>query len=166
MARKQSGISQQPYLNFDIKTQGQQARFLDSTPERTKNLGHDTTVDKLTQNPVGYPADYEKGPAARIIDEPRSVGVYGRFKNPQSGIAEQGNLNHWAGYAKANSYTGHGVKDGSGKPPPISDDSRRLVPSEAASKNSDGYLRSTAGWPDFEYGSDSGPGRIQKQHLK
>jgi hypothetical protein len=112
MARKQSGISQQPYLNHDIKTQGQQARFLDSTPEQVRNLGHPTAVDRLTENPVGYPLDYQSPSAARVINETRSQGVYGRFRDPQSGIAQQNNLDRWAGYAKANSYTGHHHKAG------------------------------------------------------
>jgi hypothetical protein len=162
MARKSSGISQQPFLNHDIKTQGQQARFLGSTPERTKNLGHDSTVDRLTENPVGYPLDYQSPSAARVINETRSQGVYGKFRDPQSGIAQQNNLDRWADYAKSNSYTGHGNKAGLGKPPTVRDPRGSTVPSVARNKDSDGYLESTKNWPSFEYGSESGLGRIEK----
>jgi hypothetical protein len=36
----------------------------------------------LTENPVAYPKDYEQGPANRVINEKRSVGVYGKFADP------------------------------------------------------------------------------------
>jgi hypothetical protein len=159
MARKQSGITQQPYLNHDIKTQGQQARFLGSTPERTKNLGHDSSVDRLTENPVGYPLDYQSPSAARVINETRSQGVYGKFRDPQSGIAQQNNLDRWADYAKSNSYH---RGPGPGKDPPQSDDSRRSVPSAARNKGSDGTLASPKDWASYEYGGDSGMGRLEK----
>jgi hypothetical protein len=150
MARKQSGISQQPYLNHDIKTQGQQARFLGSTPEQVRNLGHPSTVDRLTESPVGYPKDYEQGPAARVINEKRSVGVYQRFADPKDGRSTQQNLDRWADYARSNSYN----VDGRGRDP------------KGRGEGSDNHLRSTKSWPNHEFGSESGPGRIEKTHSR
>ena len=161
MARKPG--SDQPYGDHDVMSQAEQARFLGAKPERTKNLGYDSTVDKLTQSPVGYPLDYQSPSAARVINETRSQGVYGKFRDPQSGIAQQNNLDRWADYAKSNSYH---RGPGPGKDPPQSDGQRRSVPSEARNKDSDGYLESTKNWPSFEYGSDSGLGRIEKTHRK
>jgi|SRR6516164_4286980 len=60
MARKPG--SDQPYHDHDVKSQAEQARWLNSKVERVKNLGHDTTIDKLTQNPVGYPKTMSKAP--------------------------------------------------------------------------------------------------------
>jgi len=96
----------QPYHNHDTLTQREQAKHLGVKEETVMNLGHPVPVSRLTENPVGYLRDYEQGPAARVINEPRSVGVYGKFRDPQSGIAEQGNLDRWADYAKSNSYHG------------------------------------------------------------
>jgi hypothetical protein len=138
--------STQPFLDHETLTQAQQARFLGSKPERTKNLGHDSTVDRLTQSPVGYPRDYENGPAARVINETRSVGVYGRFKDPKSGISSADNLSRWSGLAHSNSYDG---KDPKGR-----------------GEGSDEHLASTKNWPGFEYGSESGLGRIEKTHSR
>jgi hypothetical protein len=83
--------------------------------------------------------------------------VYGKFRDPKSGIAEQQNLDRWASYAKSNSYhkgPGPGVN-------PTTPD-----PRGAHSNESDGYLRSTKNWPSFEYGSESGLGRIEKTHKR
>src|SRR5262249_51491139 len=102
MARKPPGNTQ-PYLDHDTLTQREQAKHLGVKVERTKNLGHDSTVDRLTENPARM-MNYDSADTARIINEPRSVGVYGRFKNPQSGIAQQNNLDRWADYARSNSY--------------------------------------------------------------
>jgi len=144
MARKPG--SDQPYHDHDVKSQAEQARWLNSKVERVKNLGHDTTIDKLTQNPVGYPKDYEQGPAARVINERRSIGVYGKFEDPQSGISASENLDRWADYARSNSYDG---RDPRGR-----------------GEGSDNHLQSTKNWPGFEYGSESGPGRIEKTHSR
>jgi hypothetical protein len=139
MARKPG--STQPYLNHDTLTQAQQARFLGSKPERTKNLGHDSTVDRLTQNPVGYPRDYENGPAARVINETRSVGVYGKFRDPQDGTSRQQNLDRWSDYARSNSYHG---RDPQGR-----------------GAGSDGHLLRPE-WDRYQFGADSGEGRLEK----
>ena len=144
MARR-SRDSTQPYLNHDTLTQGQQARFLGSKPETVSNLGHPTTVDKLTENPV-RPIDYEGGPARHIIDERRSVGVYQKFSDPKSGVSTAQNLDRWSDYARSNSYHG---RDPRGR-----------------GEGSDNHLRSTKNWPSFEYGSESGLGRIEKTHKR
>ena len=161
MARKQPG-RMQPYLDHDTMSQAEQARYLGAKPERTKNLGHDSSVDRLTQNPVGYPKDYEQGPAARVINEKRSQGVFGKFADPKDGRSTQANLDRWADYAKANSYTGHGNKAGVGKAPTVRDPRGGTVPSAARKKDSDGYLASPKDWASYEYGGDSGLGRLEK----
>ena len=75
------------------------------------------------------------------------------------GIANEGNLDRWSDYAKSNSYH---RGPGPGKEPPASDAGRRSVPAEARSKDSDGYLASPKEWAKYEYGSDSGLGRLEK----
>jgi hypothetical protein len=65
------------------------------------NLGHPMPESRLTENPV-RPIDYEQGPVSRIIDETRSVGVYGKFRDPQSGISSKENLDRWSGRAHSN----------------------------------------------------------------
>ena len=110
--------------------------------ERTKNLGHDSTVDKLVENPVRRPLDYEGGPARHIIDERRSVGVYRKFADPQGGVSSVQNLRGWQDYAGSNSWHG---KDPKGR-----------------GEGSDGHLASTKNWAGFEYGSESGLGRLEK----
>jgi hypothetical protein len=132
----------QPYLNHDTLTQDQQARHLGVKEETVKNLGHDMPVSRLTENPVGYPRDYENGPAALVINEKRSQGVFGKFADPKDGRSTQANLDRWSDYAKANSYTGHGNKAGLGKPPSVRDPRGGTVPSAARNKASDGYLAS------------------------
>ena len=104
--------------------------------ETVRDLGHPVPVSKLTENPVRYPVDYESGPAARVINETRSVGVYGRFDNPKDGH----DLSGWADYARSNSYHG---RDPRGR-----------------GAGSDGHLRRPTG--GFDAGSDSGEGRIEK----
>src|SRR5262249_27917334 len=124
--------------------QGQQARFLGSKPEAVMNLGHASTVDKLTENPARM-IDYADSHASEgVVRGPeRSQGVYGRFKNPESGISAEGNLDRWADYARSNSYHG-------------SDPRGRET-------GSDNHLLSTKGWANLpDSGSESGPGRIEK----
>ena len=119
--------------------QYEQERHLGIGHEMTKNLGHDWRESEIEQNPAGRMVDYANNDVSKgVVRGPaRSVGVYGSFKNPESGIStNQQNLDRWADYAKSNSYTGHGNKAGIGKDPPQSDDSRQHVP--AAGKGSDG----------------------------
>jgi hypothetical protein len=164
MARKPG--STQPYLNHDTLDQKQQARHLGVKEETVCNLGHPVPVSRLTENPAGRMVDYANNDVSKgIVRGPaRSVGVYGSFKNPTSGISSEQNLSRWSGYASANTEVTRGQAHGPGpgKDPPMSDDSRM----PAAGKDSDGYLQSTRNWPNHEYGADSGPGRLEKTHRK
>jgi hypothetical protein len=138
-------------------------------PDPVRNLGHKATEASLTKNPAGRMVDYTNNDIGKQIireGQRHTQGVYGRHSPTPSGISTADNLQAWSKYSTSNSYTGHRNKAGPGKEPPVSDDSRRLVPSEARNKDSDGYLESTKNWPSFEYGSDSGLGRIEKTHRK
>jgi hypothetical protein len=153
-----------PEHNHAVMSQAEQAKFLGRGDEVVSNLGHPCRESDLMKHPLGKVDDYANNRASeRVVDGPkRSVGVYRSFKNPESGISSQDNLNKWAGYAQANSYTGHGNKAGPGKEPPVSDGQRRSVPSEARNKDSDGYLASPKDWASYEYGSEAGLGRLEK----
>jgi hypothetical protein len=134
-------------------------------PDPVRNLGHKATDATLTKNPAGRMVDYTSGEQGKRIARgtARSVGVYGSFKNPTSGISSEQNLSRWSDYASANTEVTRGQAHGPGpgKDPPQSDDSRRHVP--AAGKDSDGYLLSTATWANLpEAGADSGVGRLEK----
>jgi hypothetical protein len=157
-----------PEHNHTVMSQAEQAKFLGRGDEVVSNLGHPSREDDLTRHPLGKVDDYANNRASeRVVDGPkRSVGVYRSFKNPESGIPNQQNLDRWAGYAQANSYTGHGNKAGPGKEPPQSDGQRRSVPSEARDKDSDGYLADPKEWSRFDRGSESGEGRLEKIHRK
>jgi hypothetical protein len=166
MARKQSGISQQPYLNHDIKTQGQQARFLDSTPEQVRNLGHPSTVDRLTENPAGRVVDYTNSDVGKQIareGQRHTQGVYGRHSPTPSGVSTAENLQAWSKYSTSNSYTGRN-KAGLGKPPSMPDPRPPGV-RQGAGAGSDGHLLRPE-WDRYQFGADSGPGRIEKQHSR
>jgi hypothetical protein len=150
-------------IDHYVLDQFEQEKHLNIGHERTKNLGHDWRESEIEKNPAGRVVDYESGPAARVIDEPRSVGVYGRFKNPQSGISSEQNLNKWGDYARSNSYH---RGPGPGQEPPAPEP-RRSVPSEARNKDSDGHLAplptpSMSNWATYTAGGDSGEGRLQK----
>jgi|SRR6516162_930564 hypothetical protein len=133
-------------------------------PDPVRNLGHKASDRSLTKNPAGRVVTYDTAPQAeREIKEGQrlTTGVYGRHVPIKSGISTADNLRAWSKYAKSNSYTGHGAKDGPGREPPVRDD-RRSVPSAARDKGSDGHLASTKDWASFEYGGDSGMGRLEK----
>jgi hypothetical protein len=151
----------QPYLHHETLTQDQQAAYLGVKEETVKNLGHDTPVSRLTENPAGRMVDYADNDVSKgIVRGPaRSQGVYGKFRDPQSGIAQQNNLDRWSDYAKSNSYHGG---HGEGVEPKMRDQGRNSVPSPARSKDSDGYLADPKEWAKYEYGSDSGLGRLEK----
>jgi len=159
----------QPFLDHDVMSQAEQARWLGAKPERTKNLGHDSTVDKLTENPAGRMVDYANNDVSKGIvrGPPRSQGVYGRFKNPKDGTSTAENLSRWSDYSRANSYhRGHGEGVEPRMPDPRGGSN---VP--AADKGSDGYLApspnpSTKNWADYRAGSESGEGRLEKLHNK
>jgi hypothetical protein len=141
-------------------SQAEQARFLGAKVERTKNLGHDSTVDRLTENPAGRVDDYTNDVGKQIVRGPaRSQSVYGRFRDPKDGTSASENLSRWSDYAHAGSYQGG---DGTGKEVSARDPRGGTVPSGARTKNSDGYLESTKGWAGYDRGADSGEGRLQK----
>ena len=134
-------------------------------PDPVRNLGHKATDASLTKNPAGRVMNYDTAPQAeRQIKEGQrlTTGVYGRHAPIKSGISTAENLQAWSKYSTSNSYTGHRNKAGPGKDPPQSDDSRRSVPPEARNKDSDGYLASPKDWSSFEYGGESGLGRLEK----
>jgi hypothetical protein len=138
MAKRQST---QPYLNHDTLTQAQQARFLGSKPETVSNLGDDTTVDKLTENPVRKVPNYEN--SNRVVEGPTGqTGVYTRFDSPRDGHDFSG----WASRTGSNTYS----VDGRGRDP------------KGRGAGSDNHLASTKGWARFDSGAESGEGRLEK----
>jgi hypothetical protein len=141
-----------PEHNHAVLSEAEQAKFLGRDNEVVSNLGHPSREDDLMKHPLRSVPAYD---GKDIITEKRSVGVYGKFKDPKSGISAEQNLDRWADYARQNSYHG---KDG--KDPVVKD------PRGSHSNESDGYLRSTKGWAGYEYGSESGLGRIEKTHRK
>jgi hypothetical protein len=152
---KQPGDTQ-PYLNHDTLTQREQAKHLGVKEETVMNLGHPVPVSQLTEHPAPHVKNYDSGDTGRVVRGPaRSQSVYGRFRDPKDGTSTSENLSRWAGYAHAGSYQGG---DGTGKEVSMPD------PRGRHSNESDGYLQSTKSWPSFEYGSESGPGRIEKAH--
>src|SRR5262249_40799317 len=75
-------------------------------------------------------------------------GAFRKCSDPRSGISSGENLDKWADYAEANSYTGHGNKAGPGRNPSMPDP--RIG---RGSNESDGYLAdqpspSTKNWAD------------------
>lgn len=156
MARRKPS-SDQPFFDHDVKSQAEQARWLGDKPETVMNLGHPVSVADIAKHPLrsqelkSYTSDRPNHGADR-----GGQGVYGKFRDPQSGISSADNLKDWSGYAKSNSYTGHGSgKAGPGKDPTMPD------PRGRHSNQSDGYLLQPKG--GFEYGADSGPGRLEKR---
>jgi hypothetical protein len=135
----------QPYLNHETLTQDQQAKFLGVKEETVMNLGHPVPISEIAEHPAPDVKNYDSGDTGRVVRGPaRSVGVYGRFKNPESGISNQSDLDRWSDYARSNSYHG---KDPKGR-----------------GEGSDGHLASTKNWPSFESACGSGgtrPGRCR-----
>jgi hypothetical protein len=159
MAKRQTT---QPYLDQDTLTQREQAKRLGVKEETVMNLGHRVKQDDLSRHPLDRVQNYDSGDTARTFrDPPRLQGVYGKCNDPKSGISAKQNIDAWAKRATANSYDGHHHKAGPGVAPTVRDD-RRSVPSEARNKGSDGHLASTKDWASFEYGGDSGLGRLEK----
>jgi hypothetical protein len=147
--------------------QYEQERYLSIGHERTKNLGHDWRESEIEQSPAGRMQDYDSADTSRTFRDPaRLQGVYRKCSDPRSGISSGENLNKWADYAEANSYTGRGNKAGVGTPPSMPDPR-----TGRGSNESDGYLAdqpspSTKNWADFRAGSESGEGRLEKLHNK
>jgi hypothetical protein len=135
--------------------QYEQEKHLGIGHERTKNLGHDWRESEIEKNPAGRVVDYASDKAGEgMLRQPRSQGVYGKFRDPQDGTSRQENHDRWADYAKSNSYIGHGNKAGPGQPPSMPD------PRGSHSNKSDGYLLKPKG--GFDAGADTGEGRIEK----
>jgi len=142
LPRRPRATQSAPEVDHAIMSEGDQSRFLGRSIERTKNLGHDSTVDRLTGNPA-RPTDYERGPVRQIVDEKR----YQKFSDPKAGRSTQENLDKWASYARSNSYS----VDGRGRDP------------KGRGAGSDNHLLSTKGWANLpDSGADSGPSRIEK----
>jgi hypothetical protein len=119
----------------------------------------------LMKHPLNKVQDYANSRASeRVVDGPkRTQSVYGRFRDPQSGIANERNLAGWSGYARAGSYHGG---DSTGKDVTTRDPRGGTVPSAARNKDSDGYLADPKEWSRFDRGSESGEGRLEKTHRK
>jgi hypothetical protein len=148
-----------PEHGHAVMTEAEQAKFLGRPNEIVSNLGHPSREDDLTRHPLNKVPNYEPN-SNRVVDGPaRSVGVYGRYKNPQSGISTAQNLDRWSDYARSNSYH---RGPGPGKEPTVRDPRGSTVPSAARNKASDGSLASPKEWAKYEYGSDSGLGRLEK----
>jgi hypothetical protein len=138
----------QPYLNHETLTQDQQAKFLGVKEETVMSLGHPVPISRIADHPLtGQPMNYDTAPQAeRQIKEGQRTtqGVYGRHAPINSGVSTADNLRAWSKYSTSNSYDG---KDPKGR-----------------GEGSDNHLASTKNWSSFEYGSESGLGRIEKAH--
>jgi len=155
---------QRPEHNHAVLSQAEQARHLGVADETVLNLGHSVRESELTRHPLDRVHDYTNHASERVVRGPaRSQGVYGKFRDPQSGIpTNEQNLDRWASYAKSNSYHGG---DGTGVEPTMRD------PRGGRDEGSDGHLvplpnPSTANWADFRAGSESGEGRLEKLHKR
>jgi hypothetical protein len=130
------------------------------------NLGHRVKQDDLTRHPLGKVKDYaDNRTSERVVDGPkRGVGVYRGYKNPQSGIANEADLGKWASYAHSNSYAGG---HGEGVEPKMPDPRERAAAGHrpGGGKDSDGHLLRPE-WDRYQYGSESGEGRLEKTRRK
>jgi hypothetical protein len=147
-----------PEHGHAVLSQRQQSKLLGVGDEVTMNLGHRVPEDRVMEHPLNKVDDYANSHASeRVVDGPkRGQSIYGRFKNPQSGVANEGNLNRWAGYAHAGSYQGG---DGTGKEVSMRD------PRGRRDEGSDGHLLRPE-WDRYQFGADSGAGRLEKTHRK
>jgi hypothetical protein len=108
----------------------------------------------LTVPPTTNPEPYS------TLIVPAFAPVYGRFRDPKDGTSRQENLDRWSDYARSNSYH---RGPGPGKEPTMPDPRERSAgyrPGDG--KGSDGQLASTKNWASYEYGGDSGLGRLEK----
>jgi len=139
-----------PEHEHDRLSEREAERKLQKPIERVHNLGHPTTHDKLHEHPLkGKIHDYTSDDVGEMhIREGQRPGrgVYGKTSDPRSGLSTESNIDEWSRRASTNSYHG---KDPTGR-----------------GAGSDGHLASTENWASFEYGSESGPGRIEKSHKK
>jgi hypothetical protein len=156
-----------PELDHHILSEREAERRLGKRIERTHNLGHPTTHDKLHEHPLkGKVVDYTSDDVGKMhVSEgqrPRP-GLYGKTADPRSGLSTAENLSEWSRYSSVNSYQsndahgghGEGVASHRADPRP----NQRSNPQE-----SDGYLASPKMWADLpSAGGDSGVGRLEKQ---
>ena len=143
----------QPYLNHETLTQDQQAKFLGVKEETVMNLGHPVPISEIAEHPAPDVKNYDSGDTGRVVRGPaRSQSVYGRFRDPKDGTSASENLSRWSDYAHAGSYQ---RGDGTGKEVSMPD------PRGRRDEGSDEYLL-RPDWSKYEYGADSGPGRLEK----
>src|SRR5262249_45143116 len=99
-------------IDHYVLDQFEQEKHLGIGHEMTKNLGHDWRESEIERNPAGRVVDYADSHASEGVARgpARSIGVYDKFADPQSGIAAADNLKAWSGYATASSYDGRDPK--------------------------------------------------------
>jgi hypothetical protein len=150
LPRRARATRRAPEVDHAIMSEAEQSRFLGRGDEVTMNLGHRVKQNDLTRHPLGQPINYDTAPQGqREIKEGQRLtqGVYGRHAPINSGVStDTENLRAWGKYSTSNSYAG---KDPRGR-----------------GEGSDGHLASTKNWAGFEYGSESGLGRIEKTHSR
>lgn len=156
LPRRARATKPAPEIDHAIMSEAEQSRFLGRADETTMSLGHRVKQDALTEHPLGKLPTYDTADTARTFRDPSKLqGVYGKCGDPRSGISSQDNLDRWADYATKDSYTGHGNKAGTGRPVSMPD------PRGRRDEGSDEYLL-RPDWSKYEYGADSGPGRLEK----
>ena len=130
------------------------------------NLGHRVKQEDLTRHPLNKVDDYaNNGASERVVDGPkRGVGIYRGYRNPQSGIANEADLGKWASYAHSNSYA---RGPGPGREPSMPDPRERSTTGYRPNggEGSDGHLLRPE-WDRYQFGADSGEGRLEKTHRK
>jgi hypothetical protein len=142
-----------PEYDHAVLPEIQQRKLLGVGEEHTLNLGHPSTQDKLVEHPAPDVENYDSGDTGRVVRGPaRSQSVYGRFRDPKDGTSTSENLSRWSSYAHAGSYQ---RGDGTGKEVSMPD------PRGRRDEGSDEYLL-RPDWSKYEYGADSGPGRLEK----
>jgi hypothetical protein len=83
MAKRQTT---KPFLDHDVLTQKEQAKFLGCKEETTANLGHQVPVSKLTEHPLkGQPTNYDSSDTARTFRDP-ARGQGGLYQARQSAV--------------------------------------------------------------------------------
>lgn len=75
---------------------------------KVMNLGHETTADKLTQNPTGFelpPCQGKDSELAKSLRRDNNArGQYGPVGKLDSGISSEHNLHKWGKFSEKNSY--------------------------------------------------------------
>jgi hypothetical protein len=155
-----------PEHNHAVLSQAEQSKLLGVADEVVTNLGHASTQDKLVEHPLSKTQNYDSADTERTLrDPPKLQGVYTKCSNPRSGISSEQNIDAWGRRAAVNSYHGG---HGEGVEPKMPDPRERAAAGHqpGGGKGSDGYLANPKEWASFEYGSESGQGRLEKAHKK